>query len=188
MPITPAAAPQLAGALAASAQLGMKVPDFALGVTIGLSKWVQTVKVIAPSSGTLGVGQGITPLVVPSPVIQQALFPAFASFAILGPMSPLHIMGLSNGLNLVFLQGLCLTTHPTVGAGGGVVKFTPTPAAPFLIEGLASVGMVGGGPVKLAGAIGMGLNTVFSALSIPCVVAGPPNIVPGAGVGFGQIV
>lgn len=166
----------------------MKVPDLALGIMIGVSKWVPTIRLTAPSSGTLGVGTGLTPLIVPAPVLQLAMAPTFAANGIFGVMSPLLITGLSVGLNTVFLQGICQTTHPNVGVGGGVVRFNPPPATPFLVEGLASVGMVGEGPTRLANGLGQALGIVFSALTLPCVVVGSPSPVASAGVGFGQIL
>lgn len=166
----------------------MKVPDLSLGILIGVSKWVPTIQVNAVASGTLGVGTGLAPLVVPAPLLTTSFLPVFAANGIFGVFSPLFVAGLSTGLNLVFLQGICRTTHPNVGIGAGVVRFIAPPATPFLIEGLASVGMVGPGPAKLANAIGQGLGIAFSTLVLPCVVAGSPSPVASAGVGFGQIV
>ncbi len=166
----------------------MKVPELSFGLMVGISKWVPTIRATATASGTLGVGTGLAPLIVPAPLLVSTFLPVFAANGIIGVFSPFFISGLSTGLNLVFLQGIVQTTHPNVGIGGGVVKFTPPPATPLLIEGLASVGMVGPGPAKLANAIGQGLGIVFSTLVLPCVVAGSPSPVASAGVGFGQIV
>lgn len=188
MPITPAAAPILAVNLIATANLGIKIPDFSLGVTNGVSKWVKQLVVIAPSAGTLGAGQGITPLVVPPPVLNTAFLATFPANGVFGIMTPLFILGLSNGLSAVFAQGLVKTTHATVGAGSGVANFKGGSAVPFIVQGLAEVGQQGDGPTKIARAIGQGLDIVFRSLAVPLVVAGPPNIVPGGGPGIGVVI
>lgn len=188
MPITPAATPVMMGALLGAGLIGSQTPQLASGVVNGVCKWVKTVTVIAPATGTLGGGQGIAQLVVPPPTLMGPLTQGFAAMQILGPMSPLLIAGLANGLSQVFAQGTVLTTHVAVGVGGGTVKFTPGAPGPILTKGMQEAGMTGDGPVKMGGAIGIALTSVFSALTLPLVVAGSPNIVPGAGVGFGKIV
>jgi len=188
MPITPAATPIMLGALTSAGVIGPSTPQLASGVVNGVCKWIKTVIVTAPSTGTLGAGQGITQLIVPPFTLAQALTLGFAAKQILGPMSPLLITGLANGLSQVFAQGTVLTTHASVGVGGGTVKFSPGAPGPLITQGMQEAGMPGDGPVKMGGAIGIALTTVFSALALTLVVAGPPNIVPGAGVGFGKII
>lgn len=188
MPLTPAAIPIMTGALLGSGLIGSQTPQLSSGVVNGVCKWVKTVTVLAPSSGTLGAGQGLAPLVVPPPTLFGALTQGFAAMEILGPMSPLLINGLANGLSQVFAQATVITTHVAVGVGAGTVKFTPGTPGPILTQGMQEAGMKGDGPVKMGSAIGIALTIVFSALTLPLVVAGSPNIVPGGGVGFGKIV
>ncbi len=188
MPITPAAIPLMLNSLLFNGCIGMKTPQLAAGVVLGVCKWSAAVQVLAPSTGTLGVGIGVAPLVLPPPVFVGPLYQGFSAMSILGPLSPLLITGLSQGLSLLFAQGIVQTTHATVGVGVGVARFTPPPGPPMLLLGMTEAGMVGGGPTKFAGALAIALTTIFSALTMPIVVAGTPNILPGAGPGIGKII
>lgn len=190
MPLTPVG---LAGALipmlAASGMLGPAMPQLASGVAAGVILYnTSSLKVITVDAGTLGVGAGAAPVLVPQPLLLSSLLTAFAATGILGPMSPLLALGLANGLSIGFLQGLLVTVHPTVGVGAGVAKFVAGTAVPSMIAGFASVGMVGPGAIKKATAIGIALDITFLALVLPTPIVGPPTPLPSAGAGFGQIV
>lgn len=187
MPITPAAIPVMAGALVASGSLGFSVPQLATGAVNGVIDWTKAVQVLAVASGTLGAGVGTAPLIVPPPTLYGPLTSGFATSAILGPLAPLLIAGLANGLSQTLGMGIVVTAHPTVGVGAGVARFLPPPAAPFFINALSGAGMSGVGAVQLGVAIGQALTVVFSALTLPLVVVGPPSIVPSGGSGTGVI-
>jgi hypothetical protein len=103
-------------------------------------------------------------------------------------MAPLLALGLANGLALAFLQALLVTVHPGVGLGSGVAKIVAVGAVPSMIAGFAAAGMVGPGAIKTATGIGIGLTLTFATFAMPIVIAGPPSISPGAGVGTGKIV
>jgi hypothetical protein len=189
MPLTP---PGLIGPITANlvstGHLGIATPQLAAGIAAGIMMWSPLVKVLTVDAGTLGVGAGVIPLVVPPPLLIAGLSAGFASFAMIGPIAPLTVIGLANGISLGMVQGQVITVHPGVGLGAGVCKFIAPPAAPMMIAGFASVGMVGFGAIQKASAIGMGLDIAFLSLVLPTPVAGPPSIVGGAGVGIGQIV
>jgi hypothetical protein len=57
-----------------------------------------------------------------------------------------------------------------------------------MLTGFASAGMNGIGAVKQASAIGIALDLIFAAYTIPVPILGSPSILPGAGVGIGKIV
>jgi hypothetical protein len=163
------------------------MPQLAQGVAMGVVLWANSGAVVTTvDTGTLGVGAGAVPLVVPSPLILGNLTTAFAAQAMLGPMAPLECVGLSNGLSLGLAEGLVVTTHPSVGVGAGVIKITGT-AIPSMISGFASAGMTGPGAVKQATAIGMALDLTFTEFVLPTPIVGPPSIVASAGVGTGKI-
>ncbi len=189
MPLTP---PGLTGTLvtglAATTHLGPAMPRLAAGIAAGVMLWTPLVKATTVDVGQLGTGAGITPLLVPQPALLAAFSGTFAGQAIIGIYAPLTILGISTGLATGFLQGTVNTIHPTIGVGAGVVKLTGPPATPLIIQGFASVGMVGVGSARLATAIGLGLDIVLSALVLPTVIAGAGSPASGGGSGYGQIV
>jgi len=162
--------------------------QLALGVGIGVTTWTQQIVVTSVDTGTLGAGVGVPiPVIVP-PTIIANMITGFASFALIGIMSPLVATGIANGIILAYLQGLLITAHPGTGVGAGVAKFIAPPAAPTIIAGLASAGMIGLSVPQLGGAIGMGLDLTFLAMVMPVAIVGPPSPLPGGGAGIGKIV
>lgn len=192
MPLNP---PALAGAflapnLLSTGNIGMGMPKFAMGVAIGVCQYLTIqAKVTSIDTGVLGVGTSIMPLIVPAPLLQGALYSGFSSMKILGPMAPLLILGLTNGLTQGWLAlALLQTNHPGIGVGAGVAKITAPTAVPTMIAGFASMGLVGDGPIKTATAIGIALDITFAAFVEPIPIVGTPSIVGGAGVGFGSVI
>jgi hypothetical protein len=189
MPLTPVGLTAvLVPALVASAQVGIAVPQFALGVANGVATFAQTATVTSVDVGTLGAGVTAVPLVVPQPLLLANMLAGFAATSTLGPMAPLLALGLANGLSIGFLQGIVTLAHAGVGAGAGVAKVVGAGAIPAMIAGFASVGMTQPGSVKMATAIGTALTLTFTTFVMPVPILGPPSISPGAGAGFGKIV
>ena len=178
----------LTPSLLATGMLGVSTPTFALGVGIGVSTWLKSVPVSTIDSGSLGVGSGQLPLVVPQPLLLANIMASFVSMGVIGPMSMLKAVGLATGLSLAFPTGIIKTTHPGIGVGTGVAKFGPVPAAPFIIAGLAQVAMTGPGVVQVATAIGLGINLTFTALVLPIPIVGAGSPAGGAGVGYGMVI
>lgn len=189
MPITP---PGLVGAilpnLAAVAMIGTSVPQLALGVATGVTLFNTAMKVVSVDVGTLGVGAGLGPVVVPPPALLGAMLTSFLATGIHGVMAVPLATGLSTGIALGFAQGLIVTVNTGVGLGSGVAKFIPGPGPPAMIAGFAAAGLIGISAVQLATAIGLALTITFAALVGPIVITGPPSIVAGSGAGIGQIV
>lgn len=190
MPLTP---PGIAGvlvpALVGTGMLGSNVPQLALGVGIGVTLWTKALTVATVDGGTLGVGAGILPCVIPPPLLIGGMLTGFPSAAISGVSSPLLATGLGVGLATAFAtQGLITTVHPTVGVGTGVCTFPGPSAVPFMIEGLTSAGLTGSNVTQLATGIGMGLDIGFAAFTVPIPIVGTPSPVSSAGTGTGKIV
>jgi hypothetical protein len=187
MPVTPATSiPLFASNLVATGNIGAGVPKVAKGLGVGLSTWVATVQASALATGTLGVGAGLTPLIVPSPILYAALLAAAPGEKILGVLAPLFLLGVANGASLSLATGIVQTVHPTVGTGGGTVTFKAPPSAPFFEKALKAAGVQS--PDKLARTVGKATDNVFRALVLPIAVVGPPSIAPSAGPGTGKIV
>lgn len=189
MPLTPVGvAGVLTPALIASGNIGIAVPQLALGVGTGVGIMAQGSSVVSVDTGTLGVGVSTVPLLVPQPLLLTSFLTGLAASGTIGVMMPALALGLANGLAVGFLQGLVVMAHPGVGLGAGVAKFIVTTAVPSMIAGFAAVGMVGPGAVKTATGIGIGLTIAFAVLTLPVPIVGPPSIVAGAGAGIGKIV
>lgn len=189
MPLTPPGiAAALIPSLLASGNTGIAVPQFALGVATGVTLFAQTMVVASVDSGTLGVGATTLPLLVPQPLLLSSLLAGFAASATVGILAPAVAAGLSVGLNIGFLQGLLIMTHPSVGLGAGVAKFVPAGAVPAMVAGFAAAGMIGPLAIKTATGIGIGLTTLFAAYTLPVPIMGPPSPIPSSGAGIGKIV
>lgn len=189
MPITPAGmTAAILPNLAAVAMIGTAVPQLALGIGTGATIFNTAMKVQSIDVGTLGVGAGLGPVIVPPPVIISAMIASFAAGGIIGVMSVPLATGVATGLALGFAQGLIVTVNAGVGLGSGVAKFIPGPGPPAMIAGFAAAGLTGTSSIQLATAIGLALTITFAALVAPIVIAGPPSILPGAGSGTGQVV
>jgi len=190
----PLVSPLLAGGfiapnLLATGQIGQAMPKFALGVSLGVVDYLSDARVVSVDTGTLGVGLTIFPLIVPQPLLLGALFTGFGSMGILGPMAPLLITGLANGITLGLVSlALLNINHPGVGVGAGVARILGGSAIPSMLGGFDDVGMSADGPKKTATAIGIALDITFAAFFQPVPIVGPPSPVPGGGVGFGSIL
>jgi hypothetical protein len=81
------------------------------------------------------------------------------------------------------------TLNPLVGVGAGKLQLTPNGSGSVIFPAaFIQAGMTGPQSAKMAVAIAQGLDAVIaSAISVIAIV-GPPNIVPGAGLGIGKIV
>lgn len=174
--------------LVATAHLGPSVTQLATGIANGVSAWVAALSVTTVDAGSLGVGSGQVPFLVPQSLLLGSFTTSFASFQIKGIQAPLTVLGLSNGLALVFPQGIVKTTHPSVGTGAGVAKFAGPSAVPFMTQGFATAGMTGPSLTQLASAIGVGLDQVISVFTIPVPIVGSASPASSSGMGFGKII
>lgn len=171
------------------AMIGTGVPKYARGVALGLQQWVPQVRVTTADTGTAGVGKNVPlPLVVPQQVLYGNLLAGMVAQKQVGVFMPQFIAGLANGLVQCFAQVVISTTHPSVGVGGGVAKFSAPPAAQSMISGFAQAGMVGDQAIKKACALATGLDRTFAILVMSIVIAGPPSPSPSAGSGFGNLI
>lgn len=188
----PLAVPGIMGALIPNlvsvAMIGTGVPQYCKGVALGITKWAPLIKVNSVDTGTAGVGKSApTPVIIPNPLMYASVLAGMTSQGLLGVFAPVFSLGLANGLVLSFLQAGINTTHPSVGAGAGVGKFSAPPCAPSMLQGFKEAGMKGDGSVKKAKAVAKALDLVFATLVVPIGIVGPPSPAPGAGSGFGGI-
>lgn len=189
MPITPVSIGVLTTNLISTGMIGTDVPKYSSGVIAGLTQWVPTIQVQSFDVGTAGVGTNAPlPVLIPSPLLLANLTAGMASMGLIGPLSPLFILGLANGLVSVFLQTLVKTNHFGVGTGAGVATFRAPPAFGPIRSGFTSVGMSGEATTKAAQALAIGLDRTFASLFLPVAIVGPPSPAPGSGRGFGNII
>lgn len=110
------------------------------------------------------------------------------SAGFIGLFTPSLILGLANGLATSFLQMLISTTHPTVGTGSGVAKFTGPPAAGPMVAGFSSVGLIGEAAPRLAAAIGVSLDAAITSFVLPVAIVGSASPSPSTGMGTGKVI
>lgn len=189
----PATTPGFMGALIpnliSAAMIGTGLPKYARGVALGLQQWIPRIRINTVDTGTLGAGKSTPlPIIVPQPLLYANLIAGMVAQKQVGVLMPVFAAGLANGLVLCFAQNLINTTHPSVGAGVGVAKFSAPPAAKSMISGFQQAGMTGDQATKKAKAVAMGLDLTFAILVLPVVIVGPPSLAPSAGTGFGGLI
>jgi hypothetical protein len=192
MPLNPPtlASGFIAPNLLSVAHIGIGMPKLALAIAIGACQFLTIqAKVVTTDTGVLGAGTSVMPLVIPSPLLQGGLYAGFSSMGILGIMSPLTILGITNGFISGFAAlALLRTNHPGIGVGTGIAKIIGPSAIPSMLLGFASMLMIGEGSIKMATAIGIGLDTTFASFIQPVPIVGAGSPVGGAGVGFGSVI
>ena len=171
--------------------LGTSVPQLALGISNGLILYAaQGITAITVDVGTLGTGVGTgIGVIVPPLLISKHMLDTFAAALILGPFSPPLINAISLGLSQSLLTANINTQNTGVGLGVGTLFLIPSSGAPFFIDGFTKAGIAGPSAQSMATAVATALDI---ALAIPTpkgvvAIAGPPNILPGAGAGQGKI-
>jgi hypothetical protein len=192
MPIDPGTTtPIFTAALVANAQVGPNVGQLATGLALGLFQYAQAgITVNSIDAGTLGVGAGIGPsIILPEPLLLTALTASFIGHGIIGPMMPLQANAIALGISSSLALAIVQTINPTVGLGAGKLQLTPNGSGSVIFPAaFIQAGMAGPGAAKMGLSIALALDAVIaSALSV-IAIAGPPNIVPGAGLGIGKIV
>ena len=189
MPLTPSGiASALAPALASAGMSGIAIPQYALGLGVGVCQWAQQIIVMSVDTGTLGVGTSTGLLLVSTPTLLSNLMSSFGSMGLTGVFVPALASGLASGFVTAFIQGLLLVSHPSVGVGASVNTFQSGPSASFIISGLASVGFSGTFMPNLATAIGLGLDTTFKTLILPLPIVGSVSPMSSTGTGLGKII
>lgn len=169
--------------------LGVGVPKFVWGLGIGLSTWTPTILINTTDVGTAGAGKGVPiPIVIPQPLLYGNLLAGMVAEGLMGVLAPAFILGLTNGLVLLYAQALTNTVHVGVAVGGGVATFRPPPAFASIQAGFAAVGMVGVADAKLARALSQGLERTFRSLVLPQPIVGPPTPTGASGRGAGFIL
>ena len=191
MPIDPGTTtPIFTTALVSNAQVGPNIGQLATGLAMGLFQYAQSgVTVNSIDVGTLGVGTGIGPsIILPEPVILSALTASFIGHGIVGPMMPLQASAIALGISTSLALAIVQTLNSSVGVGAGKLQLSPTGAGSAIFPAaFVSAGMSGPASAKMAVSIAQALDAVIiSAIGVIAIV-GPPNIVPGAGLGTGKI-
>jgi len=181
-------APILTTNLVATGMLGLGVPKYAMGIANGVALWLPQIIVSTIDAGSLGVGTGILPFVIPQPLLLAVLTESFISTGLFGVMAPLKILGLANGLAATLPTAFIKTQHPSVGTGTAVASFTSPPPMPAIQAGFAQAGLVGSSIPKVALAIGLGLQRALVAFKAPVPIIGSASPAGSGGIGTGKIV
>lgn len=192
MPIDPGTTlPIFEGALASHALIGPGSIQLATGCANGLFMYMTAggCTTISIDVGTLGAGKGTgVGIVLPYPALSSVMSATFLAHLIAGPFSPVTADAISMGISMSLALALVNTINAGVGIGAGKVQCIPTGAGGGIFAAaMLSAGMTGKMVPPLADAIGMALDAVIPTAQGVVVIAGPPNIIPGAGVGVGTV-
>lgn len=191
MPLGPPTIPIFESALISHGLVGSSTAQLATGCSNGLQQYMAGAgcTTISIDVGTLGAGVGFGfGIILPQPVLTGAMTSFFASFLIGGPFSPVTASAISFGISNSLLGAIVNTINAGVGVGVGKVQCIPngTGGALFTAAFLAA-GMTGSMIPSLGQAVGGALDSVIaSALGVVAIV-GSPNILPGGGIGFGNV-
>ena len=191
MPIDPGTTtPIFTGALVANAQVGSKIGQLATGLALGLFQYTQGgLSVNSIDAGTLGVGTGIGfSILLPEPLLLTALLASFTGHGIIGPMMPLQANAIAIGVSTSLALATVSTINPGVGVGAGKLQLTPNGAGSVIFPAaFIQAGMAGPMATNMGAAIALALDSVIASSINIITIVGPPNIVPGVGVGQGRI-
>jgi hypothetical protein len=192
MPINPGTTtPIFLAALIANGLVGPGTSQLATGLATGLSQYVQAgVIVTSIDIGTLGAGTGIGPSIVLNPnILIPAMTASLAGHGIIGSLMPAQANAISFGISASLALGIVQTINTGVGIGAGKLQLIPNGSGGTLfVAGFKAAGMSGSMANNMGLAVGLALDAVIlSALGV-VIIVGPPNIVPGAGIGIGKIV
>lgn len=189
MPLAPPnVAATLGTNLLAVGHVGTDLPRFVQAVGLGVSNWAAAATVSVTGTGASGTGQALLPMTVPAPLILTSVQASFVENGILGLISPLTALGLSNGLFAAFPQGVLQATVVGVGSGAGVARVSSAPAFTFFQAAFSSLGMKGTATSQMALALGGAFDKIFAAFSIAIPIVGPSGPSAGVGSGTGKIV
>lgn len=180
------------GFLTANLLNGISSSQLATGVANGLSIYGKTgMNVTTIDVGTLGTGKGagVGVLIVPL-ILAQSLAATFKPAGINGISAGQLISALTMGFTKALSTAVISTLHPSVGTGTGqlLIGKNPVVAAKTFVGAFETAGMTGSMAVNAATAIAIGLDNALPFARGTVVIAGPPNIVPGAGVGTGKLL
>jgi hypothetical protein len=191
MPVDPGTTlPIFQGMLAANAVIGPGSGQLAAGLANGLFQYLSaSVTVLSIDAGTLGAGTGVGfGLILPPSVILGVLSPMMAGHLILGPFAPSTANAIAMAVSLSLAGASVQTVNAGVGIGAGKVQLVPTgTGGAVFAAAMTAAGLTGPMASALGDAVGMSLDTVIAAVIGVVVIAGPPNILPGAGTGVGKI-
>lgn len=194
MPILPQAVTGIMTAnLAANAFFGITVPQLAGAFGLGFSSYMVSGPVIQTTdTGTLGAGVGTGPGLILDPLILiSSLNATFTAQGIIGAQRTQLINAVALTVSASLPTGIITTASAGVGVGAGIVtSVIPNPAlsVPTMIGSFTSFGLLGVLSANLATAIALGIDQALPSSQGAVVIAGPPNIIPGAGVGIGKIL
>jgi hypothetical protein len=190
MALGPPTVPIFEGFFISHGMTGVGMSQLAVGCATGLQLYMTGgCTVISIDVGTLGVGSGIgLGMFLPGPLLTGIMSSLFVASLIAGPFSPITAEAISFGISSSLLTANISTINAGVGIGVGKVQCIPNGTGGTLFtSALISSGMTGSSIPSLGQAIGGALDSSISSAQGIVAIVGSPNILPSAGVGFGQI-
>jgi hypothetical protein len=183
--------PIFQAALASHGLIGSNTIQLATGCANGLQLYMSGIgcTTISIDVGTLGAGTGIGfGIILAQPLLSVNMVSTFLGFLLGGPFSPITADAISLGICSSLAIASISTFNAGVGVGAGVVKCIPqgVGGTVFTSAFLAS-GMSGSMVPSLGQAVGGALDASIASALGAVVIVGPPSILPGGGIGIGQV-
>lgn len=180
------------GSLLAAGLVGTGSNQLSLGLTSALCTYGKTaMNVMSVDVGTLGVGKGLgVGVMLPQPVLAASLAGNLPAGGIAGLSMPQLVLGISVGYSAALATAIINTISPSVGVGAGKLQIMPNTAAAIgiFIQMFLAAGMTGPMVTPLATSVARALDLVLPTAIGVVAIAGPPNIVPSAGMGTGKLL
>lgn len=191
MPLGPPTIPIFEAFFISHGMIGVNAAQLATGCANGLQLYMSGAgcTTISIDVGTLGAGTGIGfGIFLPGPLLVGVMSSLFVGSLIGGPFSPITAEAISLGISSSLSTAIINTVNAGVGIGAGKIQCIPngTGGALFTAAFIAS-GMTGSMIPSLGQAVGGALDSVISSALGVVAIVGPPNILPGGGIGFGTV-
>lgn len=180
--------PILLSSLAGVGLVGISTPTLAKAIATALVSWGQSRSVSTVDVGTVGVGVGFLPLIVPLPSFYAALLSQAKAQGMDGVFTPLFLAGLSQGTTAFLANGIIATQHPSVGVGTAIATVGGPPSPPICLQAFASLGLTGETSLRLARVLGFSLDAVIPSTPYPLPIVGSPSPTSTGGSGVGSVL
>ena len=175
-----------------NAILGISSPQLATAIATGFVTYAQSALLATSVDvGTLGAGTGTAlTIILPAPTMVGPLIGTLAAAGVNGEMKIPLANAIANAISIALAGAQALLVNTGVGVGTGKLTLVPNPGAsvPLMVTAFAGSALIGVSAAGMAAAVAQGIDAGLPSATGIVVIAGPPSIVPGAGVGTGKVL
>lgn len=187
MPLGPSTIPIFQASLIANGITGTGVVQLSSACSDGLQLYMSGAgcTTISIDVGTLGAGTGVGfGITLSQPSLSSTMASFFLGLLMSGSYGPSIADAIASGICNSLLTVTVNTVNAGVGVGTGKVQCIPNGTGGVVFSGaLLAAGLSGSMAPSLGQAIGGALDASIASASGLVVIAGPPSIYPGGGLG-----